>query len=57
MILALRLADGGWWGGDPGAVLRAPADEVMLALRYSEFKGKYEAEMVRIVKSDARSDS
>lgn len=53
MVLALRLASGGWWGGDPGAVLRAPADEVILAIQYENFKSTYECEMIRFAKEDA----
>lgn len=53
MILALRLASGGWWGGSVGAVLKAPADEVMLAVHYEDFKSSYEAEMVRMAREDA----
>lgn len=52
MVIALRLANGGWWGGDPGAVLRAPADEVMLAVHYENFKGSYEAEAVRMARAE-----
>lgn len=54
MILALRLAKGGWWGGDPGDILRAPANEVMLAVHYENFKGKYENEAVRIAREDVK---
>ena len=52
LVIALRLARGGWWGSDPGAVMRAPADEVMAALRYDDFVGRYEAEMVRLNRGD-----
>lgn len=52
-MLALRLANSGWWGGNPGAILSAPADEVMLAVQYEDFKGKYEAETMRIAKADS----
>lgn len=54
VVLALRLANDGWWGGDPGAVLRAPADEVMLAVQYIDFKGSYEAEMMRMAREDIK---
>lgn len=54
MVLALRLAKGGWWGGNPGAVLLAPADEVVLAVQYEEFKGSYEAEMLKMAKEAAQ---
>lgn len=53
-MLALRLASGGWWGGNPGAVLRAPADEVMVALQYTDFKNSYEAEMMRMAREEAK---
>lgn len=52
--MALRLADRGLWGGDMAAVLRAPADEVMLTIHYGNFKGDYEAQMMRIAKEDAK---
>ncbi len=54
MLVSLRLANGGWWGGDPGAVMRAPADEVMLAVQYENFKGDYEAESMRIAREDTK---
>ena len=53
-MVALRLANGGWWGGDLGAVMRAPADEVMLAMQYENFKGDYEAEAMRIATEDSK---
>lgn len=53
-MLALRLANGGWWGGDPGAVLRAPADEVMLAVQYEDFKHTFEIESLKIAKEDSK---
>ena len=52
MTIALRLAKGGWWGADPGAVMRAPADEVVLAVQYEDFKGEYESEMLRLNKPE-----
>lgn len=50
MVIALRLAKGGWWGGDPRAVLGAPADDVILAVQYEDFKNTYEAEMMRMAR-------
>lgn len=47
-MLALRLAKGGWWGGEPGRVLSAPAQEVVLAAQYDDFMVRYENEMVKI---------
>ena len=47
-VLALRLAKDGWWGGDPGKVLAAPADEVLEALAYDNFRAEHEFEMVRL---------
>lgn len=43
MVVSLRLAKAGYWGGDPGAVLRAPADEVMAAIQFERFQQEYEA--------------
>ncbi len=53
MVLALRLAKGGWWGGDPGAIMAAPADEVLMAIRYEDFTGSYEAEILRMARESA----
>lgn len=53
MVIALRLSSGGWWGGDPELVLAAPADSVIRAMQYEDFKGGYEAEMVRIARAEA----
>lgn len=54
MIIALRLAKGGWWSGSPSSILAAPADEVMLAMQYENFKGSYESEMIRIARSEVK---
>ena len=40
--MALRLARGGWFGGDPGAVKRAPVVDVLNALAYEGFVVEYE---------------
>ena len=40
--LALRLADGGFCGGDPQAVLRKPTDVVLAMAEYLTFKNDYE---------------
>lgn len=53
-MLALRLASDGWWGGNPGSILQAPANEVMLAIHYTDFKGTYEAEMMKLAKEDVK---
>lgn len=44
--MALRLAKGGWWNGDPGLIMKAPCDEVMAALRYEGFLSEYEGAVV-----------
>jgi hypothetical protein len=41
--VACKLARAGYWGGDPGAVRRAPLDEVLTAAEYEDFCGDYEA--------------
>ncbi len=41
--MALRLARGGWFGGDPGRVKAAPVVDVLNALSYEGFVGEYEA--------------
>lgn len=40
--VALRLAKAGYWQGDPGKVLAAPADQVMGAIHYENFTVDYE---------------
>ena len=50
--MALRLAKNGWWGGDPDKILGAPADSVMKAVHYEDFKGEYEAELMRLNKPE-----
>lgn len=52
MTMALRLAKSGWWNGDPMAVLRAPADAVVLAAQYDNFKSDYESEMMKLNKPE-----
>lgn len=41
--MPLRLAGEGFYGGDPAAVKRAPADDVMAAFHYLGFRADYEA--------------
>lgn len=42
MGVALRLAKVGWWQGDPGRILKAPADEVLAAIQYENYLNDYE---------------
>jgi len=42
-LVALRLARGGWFGGDPGRVKSAPVGDVLNALAYEGFVGEYES--------------
>ncbi len=42
-MVALKLARAGYWGGDPGAIRRAPLDEVLDAAEYEDFCADYEA--------------
>lgn len=48
MTIALRLAKAGWWQGDPGKVLRAPANEVMAAVHYENFLPEYENAIIEL---------
>ena len=57
MVIALRLANGSWWGGNPGVILEAPADEVMLAIQYENFKSDYEQESLNMAKTEAENES
>lgn len=49
--MALKLAKAGWWGGDPGAVKRAPLDEVLTAVEYLDFTSDYEAAWIELGKA------
>lgn len=40
--ISLKLARAGYWQGDPGRVMRAPADEVMAAAQYEIFVSEVE---------------
>jgi hypothetical protein len=42
-LVALRLARGGWFSGDPGRVKEAPVCDVLNALAYEGFVSEYEA--------------
>jgi hypothetical protein len=44
----MMLARAGWYWGDPGAVMRAPADEVVAAAQYETFINDYEATVIEI---------
>lgn len=46
----MMLARAGWWGGDPGRVLRAPAHEVLTAAQYEVFSHDYESTMIEMNK-------
>ena len=53
MAIALRLAKGGWYGGDVDAVLCAPADKVMASFQYENFLVKYESQMHKMNRREA----
>ncbi len=53
MVVAFRLASAGWWDGDPGKVLQAPADLVMGAMQYEAFRADYEKAYVELNKERA----
>jgi hypothetical protein len=53
LVLALRLAKGGWWGGDPEKVMEAPVDAVLEAAAYESFQAEYESELIRLNKPEA----
>lgn len=53
LVVALKLAKSGWWGGDPGKVMQAPADEVMAAAQYSNFVVDYENATFQLNKEKA----
>lgn len=39
---ALRLAKSGYWQGDPGLIMKAPANLVLAALQYEDFVSDFE---------------
>jgi hypothetical protein len=46
MTIALQLAKSGWWEGDPGRILKAPASEVMAAAQFENFLPEYERAVI-----------
>jgi hypothetical protein len=48
MVIALQLAKAGWWGGDPGKVLKAPTEEVLAAIQYEQFLPDYERAIIEM---------
>jgi hypothetical protein len=53
MVIALRLAKAGYWGGDPEKVLSAPADMVISAMQYEMYQQEYERTWVELNKENA----
>ena len=52
MIVALRVAKEGFYGGDVERVLNAPADIVLNCIHYIKFLGDYENSYIEINKED-----
>lgn len=52
LVIALRLAKAGYWQGDPGKILRAPADEVFAAVQYEGFCDDYERAIFEMNKAE-----
>lgn len=50
IVVALRVAKAGYYGGDPERVLAARVDLVIAALEYEVFTSDYEREYIRINK-------
>lgn len=48
--VSLKLAKAGWWQGDPGKVMRAPADEVIAAAQYEAFLPEFERAVIQMNK-------
>lgn len=48
MVIALRLAKAGYWGGDPEKVLEARVDMVMAAAGHETFLADYERAFIRL---------
>ena len=46
--ISLKLAKAGWWQGDPGRVMQAPADEVLAAAQFETFQSDYEQATIEL---------
>lgn len=46
--ISLKLAKAGWWEGDPGKIMCAPADEVMAAAQYDNFVVEFEQAAIQL---------
>ncbi len=46
--IALKLAKMGYWQGDPGRIMQAPADEVLSAAQYENFTAEYEQAVIQL---------
>ena len=53
LAIALRLAKAGYWQGDPGRILKAPADEVIGVLQYENFCSDYERAVIDLNKAES----
>jgi len=51
-LIALRLAKAGYYGGDPGAIKRAPVDDVLNVLSYDVFLSEYDSVEYEINKKE-----
>lgn len=47
-MLALKLANAGWWGGDPDAVERAPVDSVLEAADFVNAMSDYDTTYIHL---------
>lgn len=52
-MIALKLAKAGWWGGDPGKIMRAPSSEVLAVVEYQAFVSDYEQASLELNKEPA----
>lgn len=52
--MSLKLAKAQWWGGDPGKVMAAPADEVIAAAQYENFLADFERTAIQINREDKK---
>ena len=53
LVVALRLARQGYYGGDPERVLKAPSDMVLAAADYEGFLADYEMAYYELNRSNA----